>query len=41
MTIRTREWLLAAHPHGEPTPEDFRLVDLQHPDPTDGQVVVR
>jgi NADPH-dependent curcumin reductase CurA len=41
MTIRTREWQLAAHPHGEPTPEDFRLVDLQHPDPTDGQVVVR
>src|SRR5215213_1138786 len=41
MTVMTREWELAARPHGEPTPEDFRLVEAQHPDPTEGQVVVR
>src|SRR3954451_10679378 len=39
--ITTREWQLAARPHGEPTPDDFRLVDLERPDPADGQVVVR
>ena len=41
MTITTREWQLAARPHGEPTPDDFRLVEQQHPDPAEGQVVVR
>jgi NADPH-dependent curcumin reductase CurA len=41
MTITTREWQLAARPHGEPTPEDFRLVELERPDPADGQVAVR
>jgi NADPH-dependent curcumin reductase CurA len=41
MTIATREWQLAARPHGEPTPEDFRLVELERPDPAEGQVVVR
>jgi NADPH-dependent curcumin reductase CurA len=39
--IRTREWQLASHPHGEPTPDDFRFVELERPDPADGQVVVR
>jgi NADPH-dependent curcumin reductase CurA len=39
--IRTREWQLAARPHGEPTPDDFRLVESEHPDPAEGQVVVR
>src|SRR3954449_10553279 len=39
--ITTREWQLAARPHGEPTPDDFRLVELERPDPADGQVVVR
>jgi NADPH-dependent curcumin reductase CurA len=37
----TREWHLAARPHGEPTPEDFRLVEVPLPDPAEGQVVVR
>jgi NADPH-dependent curcumin reductase CurA len=37
----TREWHLAARPHGEPTPEDFRLVEVPVPDPAEGQVVVR
>ena len=41
MPLTTREWQLAARPHGEPTPEDFRLVETEHPDPQDGQVVVR
>jgi hypothetical protein len=39
--VTTREWQLAARPHGEPTPDDFRLVDTERPDPQDGQVVVR
>jgi hypothetical protein len=41
MTVSTREWQLAARPRGEPTPEDFRLVELDRPGPTEGQVVVR
>jgi len=41
VTLTTHEWHLAARPHGEPTPEDFRLVELQRPDPADGQVAVR
>jgi NADPH-dependent curcumin reductase CurA len=39
--LTTREWQLAARPHGEPTPEDFRLVEVERPDPADGQIVVR
>jgi hypothetical protein len=39
--VTTREWQLAARPHGEPTPDDFRLVDTERPDPQDGQIVVR
>ena len=41
VTVSTREWQLAARPHGEPAPEDFRLVELERPDPVEGQVVVR
>lgn len=41
MPVPTREWQLAARPHGEPTLDDFRLVEQQRPDPADGQVVVR
>ncbi|RBY92579.1 NADP-dependent oxidoreductase [Blastococcus sp. TF02A-30] len=41
MPLTTREWQLAARPHGEPTPDDFRLVELERPDPAEGQVVVR
>jgi NADPH-dependent curcumin reductase CurA len=40
MPLTTREWQLAARPHGEPTPDDFRLVELERPDPADGQIVV-
>ena len=39
MTVSTREWQLAARPHGEPTPADFRLVEVERPDPADGQIV--
>jgi NADPH-dependent curcumin reductase CurA len=41
MAGTTREWHLTARPHGEPTPEDFRLVEAPVPDPAEGQVVVR
>jgi NADPH-dependent curcumin reductase CurA len=41
VTVHTREWQLAARPVGEPTPDDFRLVELDRPEPTEGQVVVR
>lgn len=41
VSLTTREWQLAARPHGEPKPEDFRLVEVEHPDPVEGQVVVR
>ncbi|HJX45077.1 MAG TPA: NADP-dependent oxidoreductase [Geodermatophilus sp.] len=41
MPIPAREWHLAARPSGEPTPEDFALVDVELPDPAEGQVVVR
>ena len=41
MPVTTREWQLAARPHGEPTPDDFRLVETERPDPGDGQIVVR
>ena len=41
MSLTTREWQLAARPHGEPTPDDFRLVEAERPDPTEGQIVVR
>ncbi|MGY1601893.1 hypothetical protein [Geodermatophilus sp. SYSU D00815] len=39
--IRTREWQLAPQPHGEPVPADVRLVELERPEPAEGQVVVR
>lgn len=41
MSIQAREWQLAARPQGEPTLDDFRLVEVEHPDPGAGQVVVR
>jgi NADPH-dependent curcumin reductase CurA len=37
----SREIHLAARPRGWPTPDDFRLVTVQVPDPGPGQVLVR
>jgi NADPH-dependent curcumin reductase CurA len=41
VTVTAREWQLVRYPQGEPTPEDFRLVEVEHPDPADGQELVR
>ncbi len=41
MSQTGREIQLAARPHGEPTPDDFRLVEVEVPDPAEGQVLVR
>jgi NADPH-dependent curcumin reductase CurA len=41
MSIETREWQLVRRPHGEPVPEDFRLVTGSRPEPGPGQVAVR
>jgi len=37
----SREIHLAARPHGMPRPEDFALVDVDVPDPGDGEVLIR
>ena len=36
-----REIQLAARPVGEPKPSDFRLAEVEVPDPGPGQVLVR
>jgi NADPH-dependent curcumin reductase CurA len=41
MPQTTREIHLAARPQGEPKPSDFRLVERELPDPSDGQLLVR
>jgi NADPH-dependent curcumin reductase CurA len=41
MPHRSREIHLAARPSGEPKPSDFRLVDVEVPDPGPGEVLVR
>jgi NADPH-dependent curcumin reductase CurA len=41
MPTATREIHLAARPHGEPVESDFRLVDVELPDPAANQVIVR
>jgi NADPH-dependent curcumin reductase len=38
---RNRQILLAARPHGEPTPEDFRLVEAAVLEPGPGQMLLR
>jgi NADPH-dependent curcumin reductase CurA len=37
----SREWQLARRPHGWPTPEDFRLAEVDVPEPGPGQLLVR
>jgi NADPH-dependent curcumin reductase CurA len=41
MPTSSREIQLAARPHGEPRPSDFRLVDVELPDPGEGELLVR
>jgi NADPH-dependent curcumin reductase CurA len=41
MTRTGREIQLAARPRGEPALDDFRLVEVEVPDPAHGQVLVR
>ncbi len=41
MPLTGREIHLAARPQGEPAPGDFRLVEVDVPDPADGEVLVR
>jgi NADPH-dependent curcumin reductase CurA len=41
MTTANREIHLASRPHGEPTPENFRLVHTELPDPGPDQLLVR
>src|SRR3954451_20530173 len=36
-----REWHLARRPKGWPEPDDFRLVEVDVPDPSDGELLVR
>ena len=38
---KNRQVLLAARPHGEPTPGDFRLVEAEIPEPGPGQMLLR
>src|SRR4051794_34660476 len=41
MPTTSREIQLAARPHGEPKPTDFRLAQVELPDPGPGEVLVR
>jgi NADPH-dependent curcumin reductase CurA len=41
MSTSSREIQLAARPHGEPVPSDFRLAGVEVPDPGPGQILVR
>ncbi|HEX6445934.1 MAG TPA: NADP-dependent oxidoreductase [Streptosporangiales bacterium] len=41
MTVVSREIHLASRPHGEPTPANFAQVEVELPDPADGEVLVR
>jgi NADPH-dependent curcumin reductase CurA len=41
MSTPSREIRLAARPHGEPKHSDFDLVEVELPDPAEGQILVR
>jgi hypothetical protein len=41
MTTMNKQWHLVARPSGEPTPDNFKLVELPVPELQDGQVLVR
>jgi NADPH-dependent curcumin reductase CurA len=41
MTLINRQWLLASRPKGEPSADNFRLVEVPVPELKDGEVLVR
>ena len=41
MPIRSREVKLARRPRGMPVPADFELTDVDVPDPSEGEIVIR
>jgi acyl-CoA reductase-like NAD-dependent aldehyde dehydrogenase len=41
MTLHNKQWLLISRATGEPTPENFKLVETEVPDLQDGEVLVR
>jgi NADPH-dependent curcumin reductase CurA len=41
MTLHNKQWLLISRTTGEPTPEHFKLVEIEVPDLQDGDVLVR
>ena len=41
MSLKNRQILLASRPEGEPTPENFRLVEVEVPQPGPGQMLLR
>lgn len=40
-TAKNRQILLASRPHGEPTPDNFKLVETDVPEPGAGQMLLR
>src|SRR5204862_5855812 len=41
MSLTNRQILLASRPHGEPTPDNFLLVEAEAPRPGPGQMLLR
>ena len=41
MPTKNKQILLASRPHGEPTAENFRLVEIELPSPAPGQLLLR
>ena len=39
--MQNRQILLASRPHGEPTLDNFELVEMQLPSPAPGQLLLR
>jgi NADPH-dependent curcumin reductase CurA len=39
--VTSKQWMLISHAAGEPTPENFKLIDVEVPDLQDGEVLVR
>jgi len=41
MSLHNKQWLLISRTTGEPTPENFKLIEVEVPDLQDGEVLVR